>query len=228
MKGVDSNENIKILNNSFSSKKTKKGREFRMKKVKKALLGSVIAGTLVAGAGAGTYAWFNADYKASGTITNHTLTINNSTTATETLDFGNEMLAPGRTVNDSFSFKNTGTLDQILRAGLDFQLKDASGNAISVPDKSKYLVTATVHFTRGGTTYNIGPVSGDAQSIDQYLAGNTWFPSAAGAGTFLPGDEVKVDVAVKLLETAGNEYQGKKLYGEVEIQAKQTDAGSQF
>ncbi|MCM3707661.1 MULTISPECIES: CalY family protein [Cytobacillus] len=199
-----------------------------MKKMKKALLGTALAGTLVIGAGAGTYSWFNADYKVSGEITNHTLSINKSLSATETLSFGK--LAPSQTKSDTFSFRNTGSMDQILRAGLNFQLKDKDGNAISAPSKDKYIVTATVKFKRGTQEWNFGPVSGNAQAIDQYLAGNTWFPDDSGAENpvFKPGDKVEVKLDVKLHESAGNEYQGLKLYGELEIDARQTDANSEF
>jgi spore coat-associated protein N len=194
-----------------------------MKNVKKALIGTALAGTLVIGAGAGTYSWFNASYKASGEITNHTLTINGETSALETVAFDGD-LAPGRTVNGGFSFENTGSMEQVVRAGLDFQLKDKNGNPISTPSKDDYLVTATV--TYNGTTYPA--VSGNADVIDQYFAGNTWRPNANGVGGFMPGDKVEVALQVKLNEGAGNEYQGKKLYGELVIDAKQTDTDATF
>lgn len=201
-----------------------------MQKMKKALLGTAIAGALVVGAGAGTYSWFNASYTASGAITNHTLTINNSTTATQNLVFGEKMLAPGRDVSDQLKFENTGSMDQILRLGLNFTLKNEAGQVIQIPDKSKFIVTATIHFTRGSHTYNLGPVSGDAQTIDTYLHGNTWFPDSSGAenAVFKPGDKVVVDLNVKLDENAGNEYQGKTLFGVAELDARQTDSESQF
>ncbi|MEH6987464.1 hypothetical protein [Cytobacillus firmus] len=195
-----------------------------MKKMKKALLGTALAGTLVIGAGAGTYSWFNASYTAGGEITNHTLTINGDTEAYESLDFGNKKLAPSRVVEDSFSFKNTGSMDQILRATLDLALYDGNTN-VGVPDKSMYTITAQAYYNGSPVGQ---PVTGNAQTIDNWFASNDWFPSENGAGNLPPGAQIKVDLKVKLLENAGNEYQGKTLKGGLTVEARQTDTGSEF
>jgi spore coat-associated protein N len=200
-----------------------------MKKMKKALLGTALAGTLVIGAGAGTYSWFNAEYKASGEITNHTLTLNGLTEASETLDFDNKMLAPSRSVSDSFSIENTGNMDQILRAKLDLALYDGSTN-VGTPDKSAYTIDATVAFTRGGNTVTETFTGVPVQVLDDYIGNNKWLPDNNGLeqAYFKKGDKLAVELKVNLLSSAGNEYQNKKLKGTLEVDARQTDAGSQF
>lgn len=195
-----------------------------MKKMKKALLGTALAGTLVIGAGAGTYSWFNASYTQGGEITNHTLEINDSTEAYGvSLDFGGEMLAPSRTVSDSFTFKNTGSMDQVLRATLDLALYDGATN-IGTPDKSKYSIKATAKLNGN----QIASATGNAQAIDNWFHTNEWFPNANGMGVLKPEDVVTIDLEVTLLNDAGNEYQGKTLKGGVKVEARQTDAGAQF
>lgn len=200
-----------------------------MNKLKKGLLGTTLAGALIIGAGAGTYSWFNAEYKASGAITNHTLTINGDTQSSETL-FTDAMLAPSRTVTDSFSIENTGSLDQIIRAKFDLALFDGATN-VGSPDKSGYTLNATVSFTRDGNTYGPFTVSDiPAQDLDDLIGNSTWLPDSSGLEIvyFEPGDKLDVTLDVHLLESAGNEYQGKTLKGALEVDARQTDAGSQF
>ncbi|WHY35139.1 TasA family protein [Cytobacillus firmus] len=192
-----------------------------MKKMKKALLGTALAGTLVIGAGAGTYSWFNASYKASGTITNHTLTIDEGTSVTEPITFSGK-LAPGNNVTGSFAFKNTGSMEQVVQAGLDLQLKNSDGSTSSL-NKDMYKIYATV--TYNGTT--LPTFSGDADDIDSYFAGDTWRPNNGTRG-FMPDDTVNVDLKVELKTDAGNEYQGKELYGEVVVRGKQIDAGATY
>lgn len=195
-----------------------------MKNVKKALIGTALAGTLVIGAGAGTYSWFTASYNASGDITNHTLSINESLTAQETLDFDNVKLAPSRTVSDRLTIKNTGSMEQILRVKADLALYDGSTN-VAVPDKSQYEMTATV-FKDG---VRLGGHTGSVEDIDDYLESKAWHPNNNGADVnFMPDDEFVIKLDVKLKETAGNEYQGKRLRGTVTVEAKQTDSGAQF
>ncbi|OMF56548.1 hypothetical protein BK139_14720 [Paenibacillus sp. FSL R5-0490] len=206
-----------------------------MKKMKKALLGTALAGTLVIGAGAGTYSWFNAEYKASGQITNHTLEINDTTTDSDVLFAEAESLAPGRSVSDSFSIENTGSLEQVLRTKFDLALYDENDQNIGSPDKSGYTIDAKFTFTRNGTTYAPLTFEGiDAQQLDRILGNNQWLPDADGLENlgevfyFQPKDKIDVVLDVNLLGSAGNEYQGKKLKGNLEVDGKQIDAGAQY
>lgn len=195
-----------------------------MKKVKRALLGTAIAGAVVVGASAGTFAWFNASYTVSGEITNHTLTINDELEATEELDFDNKMLAPGRTVNDSFSIKNTGSMEQILRVSANLGLYDDNTEK-EEPGLSEYILSATVYYNGK----KVASHSGNAVEVERFLEAKEWHPNKDGKDiNFMPEDEIKVDLEVKLKESAGNEYQGKMFKGEIKIEARQTDAGSEF
>jgi spore coat-associated protein N len=204
-----------------------------MKNIKKALIGTTLAGVLIAGAGAGTYSWFNASYKASGEITNHTLTINDVTDASDKLFEDSEKLAPSRFVEDSFSIENTGTMNQIVRAKLDLALFDGETN-IGTPDKSVYSIDVTGTFTRDGQTHNISLPGISAQELDDFIGNNTWIPDENGADDlgeeayFQPGDKLDLNLKVTLDEGAGNEYQGLTLKGAVEVDGRQVDDGSQF
>lgn len=217
-----------------------------MNKMKKALLGTALAGAVVVGASAGTYAWFNAEYTNGGSITNHTLTLTDGdgdkgTEVYEALNFGGAVgsagedatkLAPGRTVSDSFSIENSGTMNQILRANLDIMLKDASGNVMTPNSvKGEYTITASGTFKRGATSYPFN-ISGDADTIDQWLGNNKFLPDADGLDAswayFKPGDKLDVKLDVKLKESAGNEYQGATISGGLEVDARQTDANSKY
>jgi len=212
-----------------------------MNKMKKALLGTALAGAVVAGASAGTYAWFNAEYVTSGAITNHTLTINEQTEVYEPLSFGGAFtttgedatkLAPGRTVSDSFSIENTGSMNQILRAQLDIMLKDSDGNVMTPNSvKGVYNIRAYGTFERGGTSYSFD-IAGNADVIDAWFGNSRFIPDANGADAswayFRPDDKLTVNLDVKLSENAGNEYQGATISGGLEIDARQTDEGSKF
>jgi len=198
-----------------------------MNKMKKALLGTALAGAVVVGASAGTYAWFNAEYTNSGTVTNHTLEINNGYSVDETLQFDG-LLAPSRTVSTTFKIENTGSMDQILRGKFDLVLKDADGVTTTL-SKDQYSLTADVKLYRpglGDITIPVGPATADV--IDYF--NNMWIPDADGLEQvyFQPGDAVKVNLHVTLNENADNKYQGAKLEGNLEIDGRQTDSGSKF
>lgn len=193
-----------------------------MNKMKKALLGTVLAGAVVVGASAGTYAWFNAQYTVGGEITNHTLTLGNGgdktgTEVYEALDFGNTLLAPSKKVSDSFIIQNTGSLNQRVQASFDLALYDGNTN-VGEPDKSEYTIYATVHYNGHKIIDNI---SGNAEQIDDALS-NMWLPEN-GIGPFKPEDKVKVDLTVELNKTAGNDYQGKTLKGGLTVKATQME-----
>ncbi|MFG6115257.1 TasA family protein [Halobacillus sp. MO56] len=194
-----------------------------MKNIKKALVGTALAGTLVVGAGAGTYSWFNAEYTASGEITNETLQLNGETTFDEKL-FEGATLAPSRTVEDSFSIKNTGSMDQIVRGKLDLAIYD--GNQLVSLDKGEYEVDVLAKYN--GTTVVNQTFS--AEDIDTFFKDGEWLPDDTGheGNYFVPGAEVTFDLGVRLKSSAGNEYQGKKLVGSIEVDARQTEAASTF
>lgn len=200
-----------------------------MKKIKKALIGTALAGTLVVGAGAGTYSWFNAEANASGDIANHTFELNNGN-AEKTLFTKNQKLAPGSgEVSDTFTIKNTGSMEQILRAGLDLQIRDQEGNVLDL-DKSYYSINTEFNYKGADGTTHTYTIEKDASVIDEYFAGDKWFPDASGyeGQTFHPGDELSATFTVKLKTGADNEFQGKVLWGEIEVDARQNVENSSF
>ncbi|SFA92316.1 MULTISPECIES: hypothetical protein [unclassified Bacillus (in: firmicutes)] len=83
-----------------------------MKSLKKALLGTALAGTLVVGASYGTYSWFTAEQSASGTISNGTLALGEMGSL-----FAHENFAPSQLlISEWNTVENTGSLDQRLLA----------------------------------------------------------------------------------------------------------------
>jgi len=83
-----------------------------MKKLQKALLGTAIAGSLVIGAGIGTYSWFTDQKTASGTIENGSFGLSDMGTL-----FQQQKFAPSQLIYSEWqNVQNTGNLDQLLRA----------------------------------------------------------------------------------------------------------------
>lgn len=183
--------------------------------MKKALIGTALAGTLVASAGFGTYSWFTAETTAKGDIQNYTLQLDN----TKAKLFDSKKLAPGRTVSDEFTITNSGELEQKLRG--QFKLSASKG-----VDFSNYIVTVKATYKDKNGVSHPGTVSGNGnQAIN--LAGK-WLPTPNGVGELKSGESVTFKVDVKLAEKAGNEYQGVTVGGEATFQATQTDAGATF
>ncbi len=186
-----------------------------MNKMKKALLGTALAGTLVVGAGYGTYSWFTAESTVSGDIQNYTLSLSPSSVH---LFDANEKLAPSRTISDEFTITNSGELDQFLRG--KFSL--TSDKAV---DSSKYKVKVTAWYN----DIPLGSIGGTgAQALD--LA-NGWLPNedgTRGLPAFKEGDKLKFKVDVTLDELAGNDYQGVNVSGTATIQGSQTDTDAAF
>lgn len=83
-----------------------------MKSLKKALLGTALAGTLVVGASYGTYSWFTAEQSATGEIVNGTLTLGEMGSLFEHTNFAPSQLL----ISEWNTVDNTGSLDQELLA----------------------------------------------------------------------------------------------------------------
>lgn len=195
-----------------------------MKNVKKALIGTALAGTLVFGAGYGTYSWFTDDVSAEGEITNHTLDLN----IDKTTLFDNEKFAPGLSKTETVVFTNNGSMDQKLHAGLNLTLKK-DGTAINL-SKAPYKYSAKVTRIDGsgapvGNVINLGPVNGDR--LDTIFAGDNWYPDNVTTHpypTLAAGHSIKVEIKVELDgATAGNDYQGLTMLNEFEVEAEQIE-----
>lgn len=196
-----------------------------MKKVKRALLGTALAGAVIVGASAGTYSWFNAEVKTSGEIINYTLQLNNGTRETQTI-FENQKLAPSRTIKDSFEIINTGELSQFLRVGVKFDVDGDINSALL----SGYKVKANIKYyapNETTPTYETGPIGFmKLEDLNALFAASPWIPDASGAEEFeFPsGAKLETVLTVKLENSADNNWQGVKLNGLVEVDGRQVDS----
>jgi spore coat-associated protein N len=84
-----------------------------MRNIKKVLIGTALAGSLVVGAGYGTYSWFTAETSSTGTIVNGTLSLGHLSDL-----FTNQTLAPSQIVESNLLTidHNGSSLDKILKA----------------------------------------------------------------------------------------------------------------
>ncbi|MDY0410156.1 hypothetical protein ACFFIS_01770 [Virgibacillus soli] len=222
-----------------------------MKKWKKVLLGTALAGTLTIGAGFGTYSWFTAETSATGTLVNGTFSLGEMGQL-----FDHEQFAPSQLLfSESQTVENTGDLDQILRATYTHQInKDIDINPYTVgytaykykgkPDES-VLEDQIYELEKllEGITNPVAPsaVDPDVQVVMGILTdGNIHKLNGNNASetiTLGDGDEfwqlasdeyIDIVFGVKLNENAGNDYQGVQYNAEFKVQAKQTDNGAQY
>ncbi|USK35857.1 hypothetical protein LIT25_11465 [Bacillus sp. F19] len=99
----------------------------KLVKVKKALLGTTIAGVIAVATSYGTYSWFTSETTAQGEITNAVVQINNGQNIQEKI-VAQENFAPSQLVfGDWLTIDNTGTVNTFLQAKLNQTLdKDLS------------------------------------------------------------------------------------------------------
>jgi spore coat-associated protein N len=191
-----------------------------MKKVKRALLGTVLAGAVVVGASVGTYSWFNAQVVSSGNIQNYTLELNDGAPKQAIVWEVNKRLAPSRTVNGSFEIKNTGELDQDLRFGVKFNVNDDANS----PLLSGYRVKAIVKYYPLGSDTPNSTVESEFMELGQL---STWL-NEKSIEVFPSGAKLGVELTVRLESDADNQWQGATLNGEIEVDGRQTDNGALF
>ncbi|WNB92485.1 TasA family protein [Bacillus sp. NEB1478] len=221
-----------------------------MKKAKKALLGTALAGAMVVSAGFGTYSWFTDVKEASGTIQNGTLTV-----GMDSYLFNHQKFAPSQMLISNWkTIENTGTLDQQLRATFTHSIdKDAAIGKYKVgymaikysvkPDagteaayKEKFQkgfekgVTNPVMDEGPGVTAVSGTLSAE-EAKGLARAANTSKVINLGHGKFWnlkEGENIDILFAVKLLDSAGNEYQGAQYNATFKVEAKQTYNGAEY
>ncbi|MFK9091955.1 TasA family protein [Bacillus salipaludis] len=227
-----------------------------MKKWQKALIGSALAGTLVAGSGFGTYAWFTAEKKATGTIVNGTFSLGDMGQL-----FKHKNFAPSQLLySDWNTVDNTGSMDQVLRATYTHKLDNANVNvnkykvgyiALKYKEKpsgdvlkdSKYKLEALFNGTTNplsmskaeSSNYEVetGILSdSEVQSLVEQQGDQSSKVIKIGDGNKfwkLKTDEyIDIIFGVKLSDKAGNEYQGVKYDAEFKVEAKQTDNGAEY
>lgn len=226
-----------------------------MKKAKKALLGTALAGALVVSAGFGTYSWFTDVKTANGEIDNGTLTL-----GMDTQLFAHENFAPSQIlVSDFKKIENTGSLDQILRATYTHSVDKASVKKYKVgylaikyaerPNETVLKDIAMAYqngFDKGvgnpvipngkskqAASYEVegGLLSEEQASAMKAQAANHEKAIHFGKGGFWnlkDNQNIEIMFFVKLLDSAGNEYQGAHYDAEFKVEAKQTDEGAEF
>jgi spore coat-associated protein N len=226
-----------------------------MKKAKKALLGTALAGALVVSAGFGTYSWFTDVKTANGTIDNGTLTLGMDTEL-----FAHQNFAPSQMlISDFKKIDNTGSLDQILRASYTHSVDKASVKKYKVgylavkyverPNET-VLKDIALAYQKGfdkGVTNPVLPMAAAKSAASYEVEGGVLTEEEAsamkaqaanhektihfGQGKFWKlkdNQNIEIMFFVKLQDSAGNEYQGAHYDAEFKVEAKQTDDGAEF
>ncbi|MGG3470161.1 hypothetical protein ABES02_22080 [Neobacillus pocheonensis] len=226
-----------------------------MKKLQKVLLGTAIAGTLVAGAGIGTYSWFNAEKEAVGAIDNGTFFLGEMGQL-----FQHEKFAPSQILFSDFNtVENTGNMNQLLRAtythkvnsenvsvnkykvgwfAMKMKEKPSGDEVKAIQERLGAIVNGNAVATNsakiGKATYEVDQgvyTENEAQTLAKQ-GKVTSKTLTLGDGTKfwrLKEDEhILIMFAVKLSENAGNQYQGVKYDASFKVEAKQTDAGAMY
>ncbi|MGC4377807.1 hypothetical protein WD019_12810 [Fictibacillus sp. Mic-4] len=234
-----------------------------MNKAKKALLGTTLAGVLVVSAGFGTYSWFTSETKASGEITNGTLSINHGQDITEKVISGENFAPSQLKFGDWLTIDNTGSLNTHLKVTLNQSLdknvpigkykvgyialkykKKPNGDTFqAAKQKLKNLFEGTTNEAKSlaaneqgeelapGVYAVTGIVSGNDERGLRATSSKDWVLGDGTNGKFwrIKSDEyIDLTFGFKLDESAGNDYQGAKYTANLNVQAKQTDGGSQY
>lgn len=219
-----------------------------MKKPKKILLGTSIAGMILASASMGTYSWFTSETNAFGEMKTGTFEINHGSDIEEAL-FAGEKFAPSQLqYGEWVSVSNTGDMDAILKTTYNHSVDKASLEKYEVGYMAmKYTVQpgedvyedskiALENLFNGTTnersllSENVPEgveVDGKVLTEAEADAGEIQF----GEGDFWEleeGQYIDIMVGIKLDESAGNEYQGATYNATLTINAKQTDDGAEF
>ncbi|WML53798.1 hypothetical protein RCG17_03745 [Neobacillus sp. PS3-12] len=93
-----------------------------MKNIKKALIGTALAGSLIAGAGFGTYSWYTAESHATGSIQTGTFGLSQMGSL-----FDQKQFTPSQVIfSDAQTIENTGSLPQILKATFTHKVDKAN------------------------------------------------------------------------------------------------------
>ncbi|WP_096156685.1 hypothetical protein [Bacillus sp. FJAT-45066] len=211
-----------------------------MKKVKKALIGTAIAGTLAVGAGFGTYSWFTSHASVTGEVQNSQLEIVGS--GFSAFQFERNAftrLAPSRTVSTSLTISNdhggdATYEDVLLRGKLAFAVNNAgdlltSDNmATTFPRNGSYEGLAGYTLQEALEQYQFTFSWG---SVEKTMSGWEWYNNGED---FLEemrlnnGEKLKINVVIHLDKDANNNLQGATLRPVVLVDAKQIDFGALY
>ncbi|WP_240373978.1 CalY family protein [Bacillus piscicola] len=203
-----------------------------MKKTKKVLIATTMAGVLAVGAGFGTFSWFTASQASSeGQVDAGTLLLND---ISEYSVFSHENIQPiDPTLNpemivegDTINVQNTGSLDMVPRLRLDVEVRDADWN-LAPQLTDEYMVT--MNFKRNDMNWEESITKPVSAFLSRDFIDPAWFPSDDGFIHELgAGDSFDVSFDVYLNKDAGNEYQGSHLTGKLIVEGKQTVDGAEY
>ncbi|MCM3717675.1 CalY family protein [Fictibacillus phosphorivorans] len=225
-----------------------------MKVAKKALLGTALAGALVVSAGFGTYSWFTDVKSANATIDGGTLSLGMDTKLFTHENFAPSQML----VSEFKKIDNTGSLNQILRATYTHSVDKAPVNkykvgymAIKYAERPNETILKDMvmdyqnNFDKGvtnpvvpkaaksATSFEVegGMLSDEQTSALKAQASNNEKTINFGEGKFWKlrnNQNIEIMFFVKLLDSAGNEYQGAHYDAQFKVEAKQTDDGAKF
>lgn len=221
-----------------------------MKKLKKVLLTTSLSGALIASAGLGTYSWFTSETNASGELKTGVLEINNGEDIGEAL-FEGEQFAPSQLEYGNWvSLSNTGDMDAHLKATYHHAVDKASLDKYAVGYMAmKYTVQPgqdvyedskiALDKLFNGTTNERAALANAPEGVE--LSAKVLSEEEVTSSEILLGEGSEDDfweleegqyidimVAVKLDESAGNEYQGVTYEANLNVIAKQTDNGATY
>ncbi|TCP30931.1 spore coat-associated protein N [Scopulibacillus darangshiensis] len=227
-----------------------------MKKTKRFLLGTTLAGALIASAGFGTYSWFTSETQAKGAMENGTLQINDGKDITTPI-FSGEKFAPSQLqYGEWLTLKNSGDLDTYLKATLSQSVDKASLDGYKIgfiamkyttkPDEDVFEASKInlEKLFKGPTNERSVAVQGLPKGVEAVsgILTDDQVKAAADSETIKIGQgnnegafwELKenqyMDImfGIKLDAKAGNEYQGAKYNATLKVKAKQTEDGSTY
>ncbi|SDI33726.1 camelysin. Metallo peptidase. MEROPS family M73 [Alteribacillus persepolensis] len=202
-----------------------------MKKTKKALIATTLAGAVAVGAGFGTFSWFTDSQSTDGEITAGTLTLNDLSEYTVFSEGNMQPIDPEITPDlitegENITVENTGSLEMVPRLQLDVEIKDDKGNDASETLSDEYMIKMT--FDRNDMNWS-EEISADKVIDNRGFVDPDWFPSDAGFKYPLgPDESFDVQFDVYLNKDAGNEYQGSSLTGTLNVEGGQSVDGAEF
>jgi spore coat-associated protein N len=230
----------------------------KMNNWQKSLIGTALASTLAIGAGLGTYAWFNAESKATGVMVNGSFSLGEMGQL-----FNQQKFAPSQLLfSDWQTIKNTGSLDQILRAtythntnsvnanvnkykvgyiALKYKVKPSGDVLNAYKYKLEALLNDMTNPIKPNPIISIKSSSSDIEvmfdiisnenvsKLTRKLANKTITLGDGDQFWNLKNNEyIDIVFGVKLSKNAGNEFQGVNYASEFKVHARQTDNGAEY
>ncbi len=217
----------------------------KMNKMKKALLATSLSGVIIASAGMGTYSWFTSETNAYGEMKTGTFEINNGEDIAEALFEGGGFAPSQLQYGNWVSLSNTGDMDAHLKATYYHSVDKASLDKYDVgymamkytvkPGQDSYddAKIALDNLFSGVTNERAAlselpagvEVSSQILSEEEIASGEILLGEGSSDDFWelADGQYIDIMIAVKLDDSAGNEYQGATYEANLNVIAKQTD-----